>query len=289
MKISEFVELSDDRRTLIVTGRRSTGFGLGRTDVPMRDVVRILPAAEFERLLAECAPTGHRDIGLNAGAPVDGLEEYRGQSGIRYLVDATGPGRKFVYADAASVELVLNAIRTGNVTARKDSHGSPEIEAGMTTPESLADLCGRHRGKHLSILDGIVCLGAWPVVDADGLLTGEISEGTGGTLVDLVDGKLVAHDGACEAIKQMSLTLVRKITTTNGTELRETEILQDHRGFWLHDCAADPNSDALQQIEDDSDTAVQDALTDGWEIASEELAEMIRVSDETAARRHRQS
>lgn len=103
MKVSEFVELSEDRRTLIVTGSRSTGFGSRRADVPRRDVVRIVPAEEFEWLRTACAPTGYHQIGFNAGAPVDGLEEYRGASGIRYLVDATGPDRQFVYADAATI------------------------------------------------------------------------------------------------------------------------------------------------------------------------------------------
>lgn len=101
MKISDTIERVGDK--LIITGRRNVGFGSRRTDVPRRDVVRIVPTDEFERLLAECVPTGHRTIGLNAGAPVDGLEEYRGDSGIRYLVDATGAGFRFVYADAASM------------------------------------------------------------------------------------------------------------------------------------------------------------------------------------------
>lgn len=101
MKISDTIERIGDE--LIITGRRNIGFGSRRTDVPRRDVARILPTDEFERMLIECMPTGHHVTGLNAGAPVDGLSEYRGDSGIRYLVDATGPGFAFRYADAASI------------------------------------------------------------------------------------------------------------------------------------------------------------------------------------------
>jgi len=100
-KISDTLERVVD--TLIITGRRNVGFGSRRTDVPRRDIVRIVPTAEFERLMAECAPSGHHKIGLNSGAPVDGLSEYRGDSGIRYLVDATRPGFAFRYADAGSI------------------------------------------------------------------------------------------------------------------------------------------------------------------------------------------
>lgn len=100
-RISDTIERIGD--TLIVTGRRNVGFGSHRTDVPRRDVVRIVPTDEFEKLLTECAPTGHHDIGLNAGAPLDGLEEHRGGSGIRYLVCRIGPDLLFMYADIASV------------------------------------------------------------------------------------------------------------------------------------------------------------------------------------------
>jgi len=73
MKISDTIERIGDE--LIITGRRNIGFGSRRTDVPRRDVARILPTDEFERMLIECMPTGHHVTGLNAGAPVDGLSE----------------------------------------------------------------------------------------------------------------------------------------------------------------------------------------------------------------------
>lgn len=64
----------------------------------------------------------------------------------------------------------------------------------------------------------------------------------------------------------MTMTTIRSIVISNGTDTRTVEILQDERGFWLHD-TADVNHNSLTQVDDDSDTAVQDALVGDWQIA----------------------
>lgn len=66
----------------------------------------------------------------------------------------------------------------------------------------LEALCRELRGRHMSHarLKGVTCSGWWPVVDADGNLTGDVAE-TGGTLVDWDGGRLTERNGhACEAI-----------------------------------------------------------------------------------------
>jgi hypothetical protein len=103
MQITKTAErISDDE--LLITGRVTVGFGLSADYAPRRDYVRIIPTEEFERLLTEQKPSGYHSIGCNRGAPLDGLElSVGGTSGIRYLVDATGAGVHYVYADAATV------------------------------------------------------------------------------------------------------------------------------------------------------------------------------------------
>lgn len=59
----------------------------------------------------------------------------------------------------------------------------------------------------------------------------------------------------------------RKIEVTNGSEIRILETIRKPDGsYWLHD-STDVHLDALEPIQDDSDTSVADAIRDnGWEI-----------------------
>jgi len=60
----------------------------------------------------------------------------------------------------------------------------------------------------------------------------------------------------------------RTLRATNGDEIHELAILCKHDGtYWLHDLTADPNCDSLEQIQDESDTAVMDVTGgNGFEI-----------------------
>lgn len=63
---------------------------------------------------------------------------------------------------------------------------------------------------------------------------------------------------------------IRTLAITNGDDTHAVEIIRKDDGtHWLHDTTADPNADSLEQIQDDSDTAVADVLTDEWELAEE--------------------
>ncbi len=65
----------------------------------------------------------------------------------------------------------------------------------------------------------------------------------------------------------MTLESIKTLKASNGTETRNLEVLKDSRGFWLRDIENDPNSDSLEQIADDSDSAIMDAIRDnGFEI-----------------------
>ena len=65
----------------------------------------------------------------------------------------------------------------------------------------------------------------------------------------------------------MTLESIKTVKASNGTETRTLEVLKDSRGFWLHDIDNDPNSDSLEQIADESDSSIMDAIRDnGFEI-----------------------
>ena len=57
-----------------------------------------------------------------------------------------------------------------------------------------------------------------------------------------------------------------QITNTRGTETRTVTVIEREGLFYLHD-SADTNMDSLEQLPDDSDTSIADAIRDGWEIA----------------------
>lgn len=65
-----------------------------------------------------------------------------------------------------------------------------------------------------------------------------------------------------------TITTIRTLTITNGDEFREVAILRcQERGYLLHDIAADPNTDSLTQLADDSDSSVADVVRDqGFEV-----------------------
>jgi len=76
----------------------SEGIGLSARSVTRNYEVPVLTAEEFDARAARSRPTRHHSIGLNAGAPADGLEvwSYTGDDprfvGERYLVDCRGFG-----------------------------------------------------------------------------------------------------------------------------------------------------------------------------------------------------
>lgn len=61
---------------------------------------------------------------------------------------------------------------------------------------------------------------------------------------------------------------IRTLTATNGEQTHEMAVILKADGtYWLHDITADPNCDSLEQIQDDSDTAVMDMIGEnGFEI-----------------------
>lgn len=60
-----------------------------------------------------------------------------------------------------------------------------------------------------------------------------------------------------------NLTTVRTVETSDGSDNRTLEVLICSEGrFWLHD-KTDINFDGLEEIQDDSDTAIMDAIRDG--------------------------
>lgn len=100
MKISKAVERISENE-LTVSHYTVVGFGMSAERVLQHDHVKIVPRTEFEKLLRECKPTAYWDKGFNRGAPVNGLELRVGPTtGIRYLVDATGAGIVYRFADA---------------------------------------------------------------------------------------------------------------------------------------------------------------------------------------------
>ena len=53
---------------------------------------------------------------------------------------------------------------------------------------------------------------------------------------------------------------IRRLTVSRGATSREVEVLRKPNGsYWLHDLA-DINFDSLEQLQDDSDMAVNDAI-----------------------------
>lgn len=63
-----------------------------------------------------------------------------------------------------------------------------------------------------------------------------------------------------------TLETIRTVQVFNGQETRTLAVLKDARGFWLHDTQNDPNADSLEQIADESDSAIMDA--NGFEIVA---------------------
>ncbi len=61
---------------------------------------------------------------------------------------------------------------------------------------------------------------------------------------------------------------IRTLTATNGEKTHEMAVLLKADGtYWLHDVTADPSCDSLEQIQDDSNTAVIDVIgVNGFEI-----------------------
>lgn len=59
----------------------------------------------------------------------------------------------------------------------------------------------------------------------------------------------------------------RTLKATNGTEIRDLAIVEWDGGTYLWDPTADPNCDSLEQLQDDSDESVADAIrANGFEI-----------------------
>ena len=76
-----------------------------------------------------------------------------------------------------------------------------------------------------------------------------------------------------------TLETVRTILTSNDETFRTLAILKDSRGFWLHDIDNDPNADSLEQLADDSNSAVMDLIRDnGFEIATISLNDFNNLS-----------
>lgn len=63
----------------------------------------------------------------------------------------------------------------------------------------------------------------------------------------------------------MNAEIIREVEVSNGLETRSLTILLVDENPMLWDSSADPNYDALCELEDETDTAVQDALSDGGE------------------------
>lgn len=65
----------------------------------------------------------------------------------------------------------------------------------------------------------------------------------------------------------------RVIPIVNGSETRFVETIQKLDGtFWLHDCN-DVNHDSLEQLQDDSDESVADAIREnGFELCGGDTA-----------------
>jgi hypothetical protein len=69
-------------------------------------------------------------------------------------------------------------------------------------------------------------------------------------------------------VNYSELTQIRVAVATDGIGTRELAVFQRPDGtYWLQDCISDPGADSLWQIQDDSDTAIMDAIRDnGWEL-----------------------
>ena len=67
--------------------------------ITRNDKVEILSPDEFEAKRIASIPTGYHNMGFNCGAPTDGLVTMK-INGTRYLVDGTGAGEIYRYAEA---------------------------------------------------------------------------------------------------------------------------------------------------------------------------------------------
>ena len=67
------------------------------------------------------------------------------------------------------------------------------------------------------------------------------------------------------------MATVRTLKATSGDQTHDLAVIRKIDGsYWLHDITADPNCDSLEQIQDDSDTAVLDAIeANGFQILGE--------------------
>jgi hypothetical protein len=69
-----------------------------------------------------------------------------------------------------------------------------------------------------------------------------------------------------------TMDIVRTLRATNGDQTHELGVIRKADGsHWLQDLTADPNADSLDLLQDDSDSAVMDALeANGFEILADD-------------------